>query len=601
MKSKVFPRLSLTLLTLLTFSLLAVGSPATAQTLHPLGLIPEPGLSVPRATLLAATATALPPSVDLSNDLPLPGDQGAQGSCVAFATGYAYKSFQEKLDNGWTYDTTAHVFSPSYIYNQIHGDNSASGGGSSFSDAFNLLQNQGCATLDVMPYDGAEYAYSTVPTATMMAKAAQHKSASWASLPSGDYNEVRAHLANREVVVIGIPVFPDLDAISFTDPIYDDGQGTSRGNHALAVVGYDDSRRALKFINSWGQSWGLVGYGWISYDLFSRISFASFVMTDLPETPLTAVDTTSSSLDLGTSLPPLMTKDFTVEMWINPGSTQETYADILDFNHRANVGMVFQQDVDNLNQFGFNIGNGSSSAGISYGLTANVWQHIAFQREGTTLRLFVNGTLVATQTGFSGDIYYLPDSLVTVAYNANYGRRFNGTIKGLKFWNYARTQASIQAKSMSLSTFAFDGSTSRVELGSAVVPNMLGNFSIEMWIAPGSTQQTHADILDFNHRENVGIVFQQNVDSLNQFGFSVGNGTTSASITYQLQTGVWQHIKFQRLGTQLLLYVNKSLMATAPCFSGDVYFLPDSGFTVGYNLNYGRYFNGSIYDLKLTY
>jgi hypothetical protein len=38
----------------------------------------------------------------------------------------------------------------------------------------------------------------------------------------------------------------------------------------MCVVGYDDSRRAVRVINSWGREWADQGYGWISYDLFDK-------------------------------------------------------------------------------------------------------------------------------------------------------------------------------------------------------------------------------------------------------------------------------------------------------------------------------------------
>lgn len=101
-------------------------APASASnSLHPLGCEPSPTNillehSYPgvRARLQAMVA---PTSVDWSGDMPNVGDQGQQGSCTAWATGYNYKSYQEKLEHGWSNQTSNHQFSPSYIYNQING------------------------------------------------------------------------------------------------------------------------------------------------------------------------------------------------------------------------------------------------------------------------------------------------------------------------------------------------------------------------------------------------------------------------------------------------------------------------------------------------
>jgi hypothetical protein len=54
----------------------------------------------------------LPSSVDLSRDFPLPGDQGNQNSCVGWALGYAIKTYQERVELGWSLETAEHQFSP---------------------------------------------------------------------------------------------------------------------------------------------------------------------------------------------------------------------------------------------------------------------------------------------------------------------------------------------------------------------------------------------------------------------------------------------------------------------------------------------------------
>lgn len=86
-------------------------------------------------------------SVDLTSQFPLPGDQGVQGSCVAWSVGYAAKSYWEHKEIGWSIVTNNHLFSPQYIYSQTHANNTSGGGGSVFSAALNLAVNQGVATL----------------------------------------------------------------------------------------------------------------------------------------------------------------------------------------------------------------------------------------------------------------------------------------------------------------------------------------------------------------------------------------------------------------------------------------------------------------------
>lgn len=255
---------------------------AQASTLHPLGLnaLHENVSNIPHLSKMYNIAS-LPASIDLTNEFPSVGDQGSLGSCVAFAIAYADKSYEEGLDWKWPLNTNAHIFSPSYVYSQIHCNNNPDGGGAYFSDAFNLMENQGCTTLSDMPYNGSLYGWQTQPTSQQRSNASNYKAKSWSQLTSGDYDSMRAQLAVSNPVVISIPVYPDFDNLSPSNPIYDNSNGTSRGNHALCLVGYDDSKRAFKFINSWGTSWGINGYGWISYDLIKNLSLDGYVMSDI--------------------------------------------------------------------------------------------------------------------------------------------------------------------------------------------------------------------------------------------------------------------------------------------------------------------------------
>ena len=47
------------------------------------------------------------------------------------------------------------------------------------------------------------------------------------------------------------------------------------GGHCMAIVGYDNSKKAFKVRNSWGESWGLQGYCWIPYEYLTNVSLAS--------------------------------------------------------------------------------------------------------------------------------------------------------------------------------------------------------------------------------------------------------------------------------------------------------------------------------------
>lgn len=217
--------------------------------------IREHAIPVPRTRMI------LPSYVDLTSKFPTPGSQGEQGSCTAWAVAYALKTHQENDERYWGVSKPSTQFSPAYIYNQInHGVDD----GSSISTALTLLVNEGVCTLADMPYNDEDYI--TQPTSSQKSKAARYKAKSWYII--GSLDAVKQALVEGNGVVISIPAHDDLYEMDRKNQIYDSLSGEYYGNHAVCVIGYDDSKKAFKFINSWGSRWGVDGYGYVTYDVF---------------------------------------------------------------------------------------------------------------------------------------------------------------------------------------------------------------------------------------------------------------------------------------------------------------------------------------------
>ena len=212
--------------------------------------------------------SSLPSAVDNTSKFPTPGDQGTQQSCVAWAVGYALKSNSEYLKRGWTISNEIHHFSPSYIYNQINDGEDA---GADILTALNLIRNEGVCTLAYMDYDESDY--TTQPNAIQTANAALYKAKTFYLT-----TDIKNQIAQGNGVIVCIKVYPDLKNLSSTNQIYDSTAGTAESlGHAICLIGYDDSKNAYKFINSWGTSWGLGGYGWISYNLVNSATVNELV------------------------------------------------------------------------------------------------------------------------------------------------------------------------------------------------------------------------------------------------------------------------------------------------------------------------------------
>lgn len=233
----------------------------------------------PKLNLSKERKLDLPSVIDHSADMPNVGDQGNQGSCVGWATSYC-KGFQEKSDMNWGNI----MFSPSFIYNQI---NDGIDGGAYQSDAYELIMEKGNCRLVTMPYDDTDWL--TQPNTSQFTEAQNYKAANWDFLIDTGYfaaktDSLKSYLQDN-CLTIGIPCYSD-----FWTGFYDVAEGTNYGGHALCVVGYDDSKSAFKFINSWGSDYGYDGYGYISYDLWDsfveNFQCNSYGMTDSDSDPL---------------------------------------------------------------------------------------------------------------------------------------------------------------------------------------------------------------------------------------------------------------------------------------------------------------------------
>lgn len=251
----------------------------------------------------------LPKSADISHKMPPAGNQGSQGSCVGWATAYAYKTFQEGLEENWALDITPHQFSPAWIYNQINGGND---NGAFVSDAMALMQERGVDTLVHFPYNASDY--TTQPQAASFSRALRYKLASWSVVAQYDLDTIKQQLASGKAVVFRVGIYDDFYQVSPSDPVYDQKGDTYRGGHAMTLVGYDDDKidsqgyaGAFKFINSWGQTWGTYkddqdtskgkGYGWISYR-FANYELAAGFQAFISEDTENAADTTPPSITI---------------------------------------------------------------------------------------------------------------------------------------------------------------------------------------------------------------------------------------------------------------------------------------------------------------
>ena len=229
----------------------------------------------------------LPSTVDLSPMMPPVRSQGGQGSCVAWATTYYMKSYHEKKQYGYDYTDYATVMSPAFVYNQIKVSDNCSLG-SCIESALHLLKTKGVPTWLEFPYNQANC--SVPPDQLQLTLALNHKNSrsfvisSETIIDNHIYSQkdiIKNLLYLENPVIIGIKIdinFSHSTPLNSNDEYIYNSYNSSQnyGNHAMLIVGYDNTLQAFKVVNSWGSAWGNEGYCWISFNFFKLLSDADY-------------------------------------------------------------------------------------------------------------------------------------------------------------------------------------------------------------------------------------------------------------------------------------------------------------------------------------
>jgi hypothetical protein len=214
----------------------------------------------------------LPESANLQRFAPQVGNQGQQGSCVAWSSAYAARTILESARTG----ESKTPFSPAFLYNQI----GLSGcQGSYIVRAMEFMTKQGSVPYQQFPYSDKDC--SRQPDNTLIREAGNYKMRGFNRLSLGDRSDavdlraIKENLAQGAPVVIGMMVGPSFMQEMLGKDVWipeaSDKSMMGFGGHAMCVVGYDDRRYGGAFLimNSWGPEWGTNGFAWVRYPEFN--------------------------------------------------------------------------------------------------------------------------------------------------------------------------------------------------------------------------------------------------------------------------------------------------------------------------------------------
>jgi C1A family cysteine protease len=215
----------------------------------------------------------LPEAVDLRDRFPVPAwDQGSIGSCGphSAAADLLYDQVQspgaDKMPSRhFIYYVTrllmGTVNEDSGVYNR---------------DMAKAIGMYGWCDERLCPYVPSKF--TRKPTKQAFSDAAKRRNRTRYAFVNVDLDDMRGCLAQGDPFILGFSVYSNYWEAEETGewPMPD---GYLAGGHDVLAVGYDDSRRAIIIRNSWGDSWGDEGYGYLPYDYASSPVLCGDYMT----------------------------------------------------------------------------------------------------------------------------------------------------------------------------------------------------------------------------------------------------------------------------------------------------------------------------------
>jgi hypothetical protein len=347
----------------------------------------------------------------------------------------------------------------------------------------------------------------------------------------------------------------------------------------------------------------------------------------------------SLSLSQATAMS-LGTGDFTVEAWVYPTANPSSFWSIIDARGSASnipwaAGMRLVSGALKATFF-----NGADIQG-TITVPLNAWTHVAFARQGSTLRGFVNGVLdinttMTTNLNVTGTQYigaivdptydtgYIADCRVvkgTAAYTAAFTpptaplTAITNTQLLLNFTNagifdsammnnletVGNAQVSTSVVKYGTGSMYFDGSgdwlagppTPQTDLGS-------GDFTIEAWLyrtASGAASDSGMVSRGAPSTLN-GFVFAYTSANVLTFNFNY-SGAIVTGVTV-IPANTWTHVAVSRNGSTFRLFVNGVVDATATSTNSqttnasDVFYVGRAGY------DSGRIVTGYLDDVRLT-
>jgi hypothetical protein len=268
------------------------------------------------------------PAIDLSRYVPPATSQLPIGACWAFATAYAMRSFMDNynmkpnffLRGDGSPDLTK-IYSPEFPY-QIEKGNveNCDFGQQSFRMLQKMLDVTGSVKYADFPFSRK---CNNQPKPALKSSALDHLRHGYKVLMVHDVFSIKKILSDSLPMIVALRIddyfhksaMPHIPGNEFT-PLWD-SFGKFDGDHAMLVVGYNDTINAFKVLNSWGSNWGNNGYCWIGYNIInSSLMYACYPAEDKSEKLSLVTPTSTKDKRSGSSWPTVIQD---LSTWVKTG------------------------------------------------------------------------------------------------------------------------------------------------------------------------------------------------------------------------------------------------------------------------------------------
>ena len=325
-------RISCTLLATLAITIPTFAADPTEG----LGFIPQVGqlsnstAGVKTANTLIAGYAKAPTAVDLSTKKFFPniGDQGASGSCVAWATEYYAMTYEWAKALNLDGNNAEVKMSPKFVFNLLNNADWMEGVDTVEKHA-RVLKDNGCATAQKVPFSKSTD-WPTSPDTWKSALYNRISSYSFVKTPKMPWIKQQINANKLAIVVLAAPIEAWEDEYGYDRGWY---LATTKGavpnqvvmrephrisayiyDHAMTVVGYNDNVSVdidldgkieaneigcVKLANSWGSNYGTKGFYWMPYYWIEQGALIEGMTLSVPSKKTTPTNTVSLNVSTG--------------------------------------------------------------------------------------------------------------------------------------------------------------------------------------------------------------------------------------------------------------------------------------------------------------